>query len=202
MRTKTLMRDLLRRNSDALLAVEVQQGSVLKIRVELNLVDGRRDFGRLQHHLEVLLPVVAHADAARPATLLDGLHLRPLDLQLLGLAIGKEGLMDQVQVDVVQAQLLERGREGDLDGLAGGRDVRALGHDVELLTRHTSLANGLAELGLVGVAVGAVEMGVAGFDGRDGVGDDFGVDGVLVGAALEVGSAQTVGDLGDFGAFV
>lgn len=69
--------------------------------------------------------------------------------------------MDQVQVDIVKAELLERGLDAGLDGAIGTRDGTAFCYDVELVSGDASLLDGLAEFLLVAVAVGAVEVVVA-----------------------------------------
>lgn len=127
----------------------------------LDLVDRGGHLGGLQEDVQVLLGEVADTDAARFARGLDGLHLRPLHLQLLFVAVSEERRVDQVQVDVVQAEFLERGRKAVLDGAVGPGDLGALGDYVEPLAWHAGLFDGLPEFLLVAVAVGAVEVEVS-----------------------------------------
>lgn len=140
-----------------------EQVPMLQVRVKLDLVDGRRHGGGRQDGIEVRRKVVADADAARLARRLDGFHLSPLGLQLLGVvaAVGEEGRVDKVQIHVVEAELLQRGGETRLDRAFGAWDVRALCHDVELLPGHAGLLDGFAEFLLIAVTVGAVQMEVA-----------------------------------------
>lgn len=82
---------------------------------------------------------------------------------------------NEVQVDIVQAQQLERLVEAEL--AAGGVGGPALGDDKEVLAlddaRRDGLADALADLLLVAVDVGAVDEPVAALDGRqDGLLDD------------------------------
>lgn len=118
---------------DLVLVVEVEQVAVLQVRVELDLVDGRRDLGSPQDDLEMLLEEVGNADGLGFAGLLDGLHVGPFLLQdLIGAAVERD--VDEVEVDVVQTQFLQGGIKvllGDL-GIASGK----LGGDKETLPGH------------------------------------------------------------------
>lgn len=96
-----------RSNSDVVLLVEGDEVAVLEVRMVLDLVDRGRDLCRLEDGLEMLLEEVGDANGLCAAGSLDGLEVGPLLLQLL-VAVGEEGAVDEVQVDVVQAELLQR----------------------------------------------------------------------------------------------
>lgn len=70
----------------------------------------------------MLLQVIRHTDALGPPGVFERFHFRPFGLELLlrgGFAfLTKKRTVDQVQVDVVEAELLEGAGEGELDGLA------------------------------------------------------------------------------------
>lgn len=94
----------------------------LQIRMILNLIDRRLNPRRLQSSLQMLNQIVRDTDGLRAAGVLNGLHLGPGALQVLG-GLGPEGRMDQVEVHVIQLEFCERGGEGLLNGYpfaAGG----------------------------------------------------------------------------------
>jgi hypothetical protein len=74
--------------------------------VVLDLVDGGLDLGRLEDGLEVHLQEVGHADGLDTTRRLELLELGPALLQVL-VSLSKPGTVDQVQIDVIEAELLE-----------------------------------------------------------------------------------------------
>jgi hypothetical protein len=66
--------------------------------VGLDLVDRRGGLGVVVEIDEAVRVEVGDADGADPAVLMQGLHGSPLTVDVT------EGLMDQVQVEVVQAE--------------------------------------------------------------------------------------------------
>lgn len=108
----------IRLDGDALALAKVDQASVLQVGMVLDLVHGRRYLGGLQDGLEVLLQVVGDADGLCASRGLDGFHIRPHPLQVLG-RLGPERRVDEVQVDIGQLQLGEGAADGLLDAEAG-----------------------------------------------------------------------------------
>ena len=122
--------------------------------------------------------------------------------------------MDQVEVDVVEAEVGKGTREGRLDGLAG--TARGFGGDEELGAGDGGAGDGGAEFALVAVGwfwwrrlgtgeeevregwreltLGTVEVVVAAFDGGDGVVDDLLVE-LLIVAAFRVPCSEAVAEL-------
>lgn len=92
--------------SNAVLLVEGNEIAVLEIGVVLDLVDGGLDLGRLEDGLEVHLQEVGHADGLDTTRRLELLKLSPSLLQVL-VSLSKPGTVDQVQIDVIEAELLE-----------------------------------------------------------------------------------------------
>lgn len=72
----------------------------------LNLINRGWNLGRLQNSLQMLLQKVRHSDGLSPARSLDGFQISPLCLQVL-IRVGKPRSVDEVEVYVVEAQLLE-----------------------------------------------------------------------------------------------
>lgn len=130
-----------------------EQVSVLEIRVELDLVDCRAHFGGLQDGIEVWLEVVADTDAFRFAAGGDLFHLRPFLLEHGLVALGPERLVDQVQVDIVKAELFQTRVDGSGDVFDVGDDF---GRHEQLFPRHAAFLDRLAELFLRVVDLGAV----------------------------------------------
>lgn len=84
------------RHADVLVLVVSEQVAVLQVRVELDLVDGRADFGGLEDRVQVRLEEVADADALGFAGREHLFHLRPALLEELVVAFREEGRVDQV----------------------------------------------------------------------------------------------------------
>lgn len=93
---------------DALLPVVLADRVLLEVRVQLDLVDGRDDGRRLDQLLQVLRVEVGDTDGLDPAVrveLLEGL------VRVDVLVPRRQRPVDQVQVEVVQAELLQGGVE-------------------------------------------------------------------------------------------
>lgn len=105
---------------------------------------------------------VGHARGADPTLgdeLLDGLP---------GLAVqvaGRGRPVNQVEVEVVQAQLGEAGVEGPQGGVVALVGVPQLGGDEQLLTGDPGGGEGAADTGLVAVDRGGVDAAVTGLQG-------------------------------------
>src|SRR3954447_3157934 len=93
-----------------------------------------------------------------PHLLVDPLHCAPLAV------VVTQRLVDQVQVDVVQPEPLQRGVEGAPGVLARCLDPQ-LGGDKELFARDAAGGDGAADGVLVGVGGGGVDVPVAGGQG-------------------------------------
>lgn len=135
-------------HSNVMLLVEGNEIAVLEIGVVLDLVDGGLDLGRLEDGFEVHLQEVGHADGLDTARLLELLELSPALLQVL-VGLGEPGTMDQIQIDVVEAELLK----GDVKRVNRGTLLLSgdLGGDKELLSGNATLLDGLTKLLLVAV---------------------------------------------------
>jgi hypothetical protein len=83
-----------------------------------------------------------------------------------GAVVVAERLVDQVQVEVVQAQALQRGVEGALDDLLARAALDPqLGGDEQLLPRDAAALDRPADGLLVAVGGGGVKVPVAGREG-------------------------------------
>lgn len=181
---------------DAVLLGQVDDLLLGEERRVFNLVDGGHRLGVLEQVGQVRLAVVADANGAGLA-LGQGLHELPgLDVVVVpedvALAVGEEGEavgvaavgpgavgvhahgpVHEVEVDVVEAQGLEGLVQAELD--AGRVRVPELGDDKDVLALDARVKGGLealADLVLVGVAVGGVDELVSGLEGDlDGLGD-------------------------------
>lgn len=136
--------------------------------VQLDLVDRGDNLGRgvVQQNLQVLDAEVGDTNVADLAGGRQLLHLLPgLDevpvRQVLGLVVGvgRAGPVHQVQVDVVDAQVLEGGVDAVLDAVVPG--VVQLGGNPDLLAGDAGVLDALANLGLVAVGEGGVDVPVA-----------------------------------------
>lgn len=152
---------------DVVLAVEGDQVvAVLEVGVEFDLVDGGGVERGGQGGFQVALCVVGDADGSRFARLLHRFHLGPFLLEV-GVGLGEEGGVDEVEVDVFEAELLEAG----VDGRGDGGDVGDyFGGDEELFAGDLAGGDGGAEFGFGVVDFGAVEVDVAELGGFGGCG--------------------------------
>ena len=137
---------------------------------------------RVDQPAEELRAEVRDADRARPAVGEERLG------GLVGadrvLEVGRHRLMQQVQVDVVDAEPAQAGLEADLRGVVAVVADPQLGGDEDLVAVDAGAADALADLALVVVGGGGVDQPVAvaqrGLDGGGG----------LLGRALEDAQAE------------
>ena len=147
---------------DAALDHEVVVGLPLEVRVGLDLVDRRGEAGAVDEVDEPVGVEVRDADGPDRALLVEGAHGAP------GAVVVTVGLMDQVEVEVVEAEALQRGVER-LRGVLLARVLHPqLGGDEQLLAGDAAGGDGATDGSLVAVGGGGVEVAVA---GRQGVSD-------------------------------
>ena len=176
-----------------LLSVVGYEVAVLEVGVVFDLVDRRRVHGGLQRRFEVVLEVVRDSDRFGLAARLDLLHVSPFLLEVL-VALGEEGLVDQVEIDVVQSQLLQArvNCTGDVVEVRGD-----FGGDEEFVSGDLAGFDRSSELSLRIVHFGPVEMDVAKLKGFG-----RGVDQCLikrgVGPILVPGGAGAVSELDEY----
>src|SRR5262249_30292258 len=130
----------------ALLAGLEQRAAVLE-RAELHLVDVRLDVGDAEQLVELGDAEVRAADRARVAALARPLHPVPRPRRP---ALGP---VDDVEVDVVDAEPLEAALRLGLRVLAGGVELR---RDEDLLARDAAVAQRAPDAALVAVRLGGV----------------------------------------------
>lgn len=151
--------------------------------VQLDLVHSGNDLGRgvVKKLLKVLDAEVGDTNVADLAGgrqllhLLPGLNEVPVG-QVLGqvLGVGRAGPVDQVQVDVVNTEVLQGGVNALLHAVVPG--VVQLGGDPDLLTGNAGVLDTLADLVLVAVGEGSVDVAVALQQGDlDGLADLIGL---------------------------
>src|SRR5699024_10576630 len=85
------------------------------------------------------------------------------------IVVGRGRPVDEVEVDVVEAELLEALAERTLGLLGPVAIVPQLGRDEELITGDAGLRDGAAHALLIAVDSGGVDVAVADFEG---IGDD------------------------------
>lgn len=124
-------------NGDAVLLRPGQEVLALEVGVEFDLVNHGLQGSRRPDGLEVLRHEVGHTNGLGLARLLDLLHLGPSSLELgsvtgmiewvvhgvLGLALGKPGRVNQIQIDVVGLELLQGLGDRTLDVVNVGDDL-------------------------------------------------------------------------------
>lgn len=174
---------------DTVGVAELDESLALAEGVDLDLIDGRNDGGVLNKTLDVRGTKVGDADGPYLAELLGGLEGAP-GIKALLLILGRG--VNQVQVEIVQTELLQRGAEGIEGGLVTVVSIPQLGADVDILTGSAGLlkpsADGTTASLLVGISGSRVNVAVAGIQS--------GGDGIL--SLLAVGGlVNTQGDLGD-----
>lgn len=124
---------------------------MLEVRMQLDLVNGRTCFGGLQHRLKVPTQKIGDTNRLGLARCRNLLHLSPFLLQFRLVSVGEERLVNEIEVDVVEAEFLQAGIDGARNILDIGGD---LGCDEELLSRGFGLRDGLSQL-----LLGAVDFG-------------------------------------------
>jgi hypothetical protein len=144
---------------DAVPLVELAQRGLGEVRVQLHLVDGGHGARLVDQPLQVRDLEVRHPDRARPTVARDLLQRAPRVDVAVAL---RQRPVDEVEVDVVEPEplqaLVER-RKGGVVALVG---VPHLGGDEHLVTRHTALRDGRADLVFVLVELRGVDVAVAG----------------------------------------
>lgn len=88
---------------------------------------------------------------------LDEVPVREVLLQVVG--VGRAGPVDQVEVNVVHVQILQRGSNALLDTVVPW--VVQLGGDPDLIAGHAGILDSSANLGLVAVGQSSVDVAVA-----------------------------------------
>jgi hypothetical protein len=178
---------------DVLLLAELDQLGLEETGVALDLVDGRCDTSTVNEGLEVLLGVVGDTD--RAGLLLgqlchglpcvdDGNVVEHLDVVALerekvvvgvGLLVESDGEVDEVKVEVVEAELSQAVVESGGDILGAVLGVPQLGCDEDVLALESrnltaeSLLEGLSDLLLVAVDLGKIKVTVASLESlKDG----------------------------------
>lgn len=126
---------------------------MLQVRMILDLVNHGRMPRDGEDRLEVLPQEVGDADGADAPGVAQGFHLGPLGSEEGRVGGGEEGVVQEVEVDVVEAE----GGEGAVQG-CGDRGVlwgdRGFGGDEEGGTREGGARDGGAEFAFVGVGWG------------------------------------------------
>ena len=183
---------------DVLLLAVVDQLRAGVVGVQLDLVDGRHGLAarvveQLLHVLNAEVRDTNVLDAAARGQLLhllprlDEVPVRVVLLQILG--VGGGWPVDQVQVDVVGAQVLEGASDALLDALVPW--VVKLGCHPDLISWDARVLDALADLVLVAVGEGSVDVAVAGLEGSlDSLADLVGLG--LPGAQTNSGHLSTL----------
>ena len=163
-------------------AWSLAQRGLREVRVQLDLVDRRHDVGAVDQPAEMLRAEVRDADRSRAA----------VGEERLGGLVGadrvvevrRHRLMQQIQVDVVDAQPAQARLEADLRGVVAVVADPQLGADEDLVAGNAGAADALADLALVVVGGGGVDQPVAVTQRRLDRG------GGLLGRALEHAQAE------------
>ena len=141
---------------NAVLLHEGQRIFLLEEGMQLHLVDCRDDLDGLAQVSQTVWIEVAHADRLQLAFLVGFLH------RAVGTDIVAHRLMNQVEIEVGKAQIVQRGLDGLLGGLIAGVLHPQLGGDKQLLARHTGFFDGLAHCLFVHVSGSGIDQAVAG----------------------------------------
>ena len=142
-----------------MLRAELLDRFLLEVGVQLDLVDRGHDRRLLEKGGEVLDHEVADADGAHLAVREERLQ-RPVRLERLVECRG-EGLVQDEQVDLLDAQLagaLVEAVQGLVVAVVADPDLRL---DDDVVAGHTGAADGVADLALVAVGGGSVDVAVA-----------------------------------------
>jgi hypothetical protein len=172
---------------DTLLAAPLDEVGLEEAGVALDLVGGRGDTGAVNEGLEVLLGVVGDTDGAGLLLVKLGHGLPCVDdrdvvkhLDVTVVAEGEQvlvdiasliesdGEVDEVQVEVLEAELSKAVVKGGSDVLGSVLRVPELGRDEDVLTLDTlaeSSLEGVGNLLLVAVDLGKIDVLVAGLEG-------------------------------------
>ena len=144
-------------DDDAVLPAELGDFPIAEIGVELDLVDGRHGVGALDERFEVVLLEVRHADRPGAPVGRELFEDLPRRQEIPAVLVG-QGPVDEEEVDVVGAQELQRGGEGLSRG--GGFVIRIveLGGQEDVLARNPRRGDRLADLRLVPVHLGRVDV--------------------------------------------
>ena len=127
--------------------------------MQLHLVNSGNHIYRFAQVGQTVRIEVAHTDGFQLAFFVSFLH------GTVCADIVAHGLVNQIQVNVAEAQLLEGGLDGLLSALITGILHPQLGGDKQLLTGYTTLGNGLSYGLLIHVGRGSVDEAIAAGDG-------------------------------------
>src|SRR4051812_6478256 len=144
---------------DAELGVNRAQRALLEVRVQLDLVDRRYHVGAVDQPAQVLRAEVRDADRARPAVgeeRLGGLVRADRVVE-----VGRDRLVEQIEVDAVEAEPSQTGLEADLSGVVAVVADPQLGGDEDLVAVDAGAADALPHLALVVIGGGGVDQPVA-----------------------------------------
>src|SRR5947209_8505893 len=150
---------------DLLAHAEFEQGLLIEERMELDLVHGGWSRRRAEQFLQVSDRVVAHPDRPRESLVTDLEERLPGLLSQTG-----HGPVDEVQIDVVEAELAATLLERPQRGLVALVVVPELGRDEDLFARDPALPNRGSEVALVPIQFRGIEQAVSDLEGgRDRV---------------------------------
>ena len=147
---------------DAVLGVNGAQCLLREIGVQLNLVDNRNHAGLLDNLAQLLLGEVRNTNGT-DLTLLLQLNQRTPGIQVQALL--RLSPVNQVQVNVVGAQLLQGRLERLKSALVALIGVPQLGGEEDVLTSHAGVSDSAAYARLVAVNSGGVDVAVADLQG-------------------------------------
>ncbi|CUJ10681.1 Uncharacterised protein [Achromobacter xylosoxidans] len=148
-----------RLGGDAVLIVKSAQFALREARMQLDLVDRRRDAGGVDQALQVGLGEIGHTDRAGTAVFLHLDHGAPGVDELLA---ARHRPMDQVQVHVGQAELFQAFVHRLVGLVETVPVIPQLGGDEQILARHPCRAQPGAHAGFIAVDRGGVHRTVAG----------------------------------------
>src|SRR5580693_4954831 len=134
-----------------------------QVRVHLDLVDGGDDVAVAVQPPQVLRLEVGDADGPGAALSVELLERLPGRDEVTAVA-RRQRPVDEEQVDVVEAERLERGVERLAGGVGLVGVVAQLAGDEDVAPVEARLGDGLAHLGLVAVHLGGVDVPIAGFE--------------------------------------
>ena len=149
-------------HDDLVLLAECTRLALLQERVDLDLVDGRRLVRLGEELLEVRHEEIADADVARAPVGLDALE-RPPRVE----ALARHRPVEQVEVDVVEAEPRETGVERAERLVEALVVVPELRRDEDLGARHAALANCGAHVRLVAVDPRGVDVAITEAERRE-----------------------------------